>query len=117
LAFARQRSLITGDAAAADIAGVLDMPDALRKPYDAHAYRSFASCPIGGMASEPVFGVLVATSSMADAFDPASVLLPRNSAAALATTLAVSGLDVDPADATNLAVGGQTLGGGTEISP
>ncbi len=82
----RRRGLITPDATLPGIRAVFDALE--RRPYDADAYRSFASIPFGGFtdASERV-GVIVGTSDRADAFTE-ETSEPLHHLAALLSTLA-----------------------------
>jgi hypothetical protein len=87
-AFADAEPKITGDATDPAVIGLMGAPAALRRDHDATVYRSFASVPIIPSASNATpFGVLVATSDRAGAFDKTNSLVLRLAAGAIANTL------------------------------
>lgn len=96
-AFVDQRTIVTGDAQHPDAEPFSSVPTGKERTYDATAYRSFASVPIGPLLAEDLrpYGVLVATSDRVGRFGRENSGILEQIAGAVASFLITGGLDID----------------------
>ena len=94
-AFNKCDSIFTDDVTEGDLGEALEPRSTKVNSYDAEAYRSFGSIPIGPINdSDLPVGVLVATSNVIGRFDRANGLILRHAAAVLANLIHINEIEI-----------------------